>query len=123
MLGTTEGRRFLTPSVSQAHQPPVVHFPPPFPLEPFPNLHHLAGLHSHGSGSSLASTPTNLWPGSPTLSSTTGPLVSSSSASCGRLSAFALPPTGEGEFSLHIVHEMCTIHISHAILGHSITLY
>lgn len=76
MLGTTEGRRFLAPSGSQTHHQSsssLTHLQHPFPYPPY------------------------LWPGSPTLSSTTGPLATPTSATAGRLSAFDFQANGEGE--------------------------
>lgn len=76
MLGTTEGRRFLAPSGSQTHHQTsssLTHLQHPFPYPPY------------------------LWPGSPTLSSTTGPLATPTSATAGRLSAFDFQANGEGE--------------------------
>lgn len=104
MLGTTEGRRFLGPSGSQTHQHPFLQYPFPFP--PYPNFHHLAALHASGSGIPIATTSqahTSLWPGSPTLSSTTGPLTTPTSAIGGRLSAFDFQSNREGELLFYLL--------------------
>lgn len=131
MLGTSEERpaRYMGPAGSQtqhqnshphsnSQQATAVPYLAPHPSTPFPSyfspyshFQHLAALHTSFGGSNL-NTPdlifnqtsaltSSLWPGSPTLSSTTNgqlPHTPSSAASSGRLSAFDFYTNGQGEF-------------------------
>lgn len=89
---------------------PATAFPSFFP--PYSHFQHLAALHASFGGSNLSTTDlilnqtsahtASLWPGSPTLSSTTNghlPQTPSSAASSGRVSAFDFYTNGQGEFS------------------------
>lgn len=130
MLGTSEERRYMGPAGSHtqhhhnshphsnsqqatavphlASHPSTV-FPSFF--SPYAHFQHLAALHTSFGGSNLSTTDlilnqtsahtSSLWPGSPTLSSTTNgqlPQTPSSAASSGRLSAFDFYTNGQGEF-------------------------
>lgn len=131
MLGTSEERRYMGPAGSQTQhhhssQPhsnsqqasavphfashPATAFPSFF--SPYSHFQHLAALHTTFGGSNLNTTDlilnqtsahtTSLWPGSPTLSSTTNgqlPQTPSSAACSGRVSAFDFYTNGQGEFS------------------------
>lgn len=78
---------------------------------PYSHFQHLAALHTSFGGSNLSTTDlilnqtsahtSSLWPGSPTLSSTTNghlPQTPSNAACGGRLSAFDFYTNGQGEF-------------------------
>lgn len=89
-----------------ATHPATAAFPSFF--SPYSHFQHLAALHTSFGGSSNLSTTdlilnqTSLWPGSPTLSSTTNghlPQTPSSAGSGGRVSAFDFYTNGQGEFS------------------------
>lgn len=131
MLGTNEERRYMGPvsgSQTQHHHnshpfsnhqqttavpqlAPQLGTPFPSFYSPYSHFQHLAALHTSFGGSNLSSTDlilnqtsthtSNLWPGSPTLSSTTNGQLSqtpSSAANSGRLSAFDYYTHGQGEF-------------------------
>lgn len=97
-----------------------VHHPfPTFPFPPHPNLHHFAAAAAAAAAAALqqqtltdpsiipnqttaiSTSNSNLWPGSPTLSSTTGPLNTTGflAANSSRFSALDFHANGEGEFS------------------------
>ncbi|XP_055326828.1 protein winged eye isoform X6 [Sitodiplosis mosellana] len=133
MLGTSEERRYMGPAGSQTQhhhnshphsnnqQPTAVPHLAPHPNTPFPSyfspyshFQHLAALHTSAFGGSNLNTTdlflnqtsaltSSLWPGSPTLSSTTNgqlPQTPSSAASSGRVSAFDFYTNGQVTDSL-----------------------
>lgn len=136
MLGTSEERRYMGPAGSQTQhhhnshphsnnqQPTAVSHLTPHPSTPFPSyfspyshFQHLAALHTSAFGGSNLNTSdlilnqtsaltSSLWPGSPTLSSTTNgqlPQTPSSAASSGRVSAFDFYTNAQGEFYFSIL--------------------
>ncbi|XP_031635992.1 protein winged eye isoform X3 [Contarinia nasturtii] len=132
MYGTSEERRYMGPAGSQTQHhhnshphsnsqqaTAVPHLAPhpntPFPsyFSPYSHFQHLAALHTSFGGSNLSTTDlilnqtsaltSSLWPGSPTLSSTTNahlPHTPSNAASSGRLSAFDFYTNGQVSDSL-----------------------
>lgn len=146
MLGTSEerygpgGSRTQHPhnsNHSQQQQPatavlphlathPATAFPSFF--SPYSHFQHLAALHTSFGGSNLSTTDlilnqtsahtASLWPGSPTLSSTTNghlPQTPSSAGSSGRVSAFDFYTNGQGEFSCFPLFILCLSHFSLSI--------
>lgn len=145
MLGTSEERRYMGPAGSQTQhhhnshphsnnqQPTAVPHLAPHPNTPFPSYYspyshfqHLAALHTSAFGGSNLNTSdlflnqtsalaSSLWPGSPTLSSTTNgqlPQTPSSAASSGRVSAFDFYTNAQGEFYFCILF-LCSVYPSH----------
>lgn len=104
---------------------PATVFPSFF--SPYSHFQHLAALHTSFGGSNLSTTDlllnqtsahtASLWPGSPTLSSTTNghlPQTPSSASSSGRVSAFDFYTNGQGEFSCFPLLLRCLSHyLSH----------
>lgn len=99
------------------HLAPHLNTPFPSYFSPYSHFQHLAALHTSAFGGSNLNTTdlilnqtsaltSSLWPGSPTLSSTTNghlPQTPSSAGSSGRISAFDFYTNGQGEFFLFLL--------------------